>query len=302
MRCRPVLVATAVGCVLLGVGCAAQAAAPAAMPGAVSAAVPGAVSAAVPAVAPVAVPAAGPSRRPVASEAAQPGTTPSGSPGPSGSPSPFLSPSPSTGPVAELRTAVADLQGQNLAFALGDGIAKADGRYDATTDATRLARIEDGRLVEVSAFGSDLYLAGFAPDGAVLKVNLENLQPTNVLVPSALPLLALRLLTGVTKADVSVNTYTGRLDLTKVDPGQTTIMRRFVEYLVQQAGEHAGDIAFTATVDGFGRLASFHAILPRADGGHDLEYELAIREIGTGVAVPRPSSSVSDAPGTVYAG
>ena len=134
-----------------------------------------------------------------------------------------------------------------------------------------------------------------------MKVIVAGLPGGNDLLPVALPLATLSLLSGVTKADVSVNNYSGRLDLTKVAPGTDDSMRRFLAYLVQQAGDRAGDIGFTATVDGFGRLASFHAVFPRADGGHDLEYTFDIRGIGVPVAVAIPTASVIDAPGAIYA-
>jgi hypothetical protein len=259
-------------------------------------------------VSPSGAPLAPPAPSAGASSAGTPGAGPSGN-GPSGAGPSGNGPSGSgsagaadeTAAVVALRTAVADVRGRNLTFLLGDGIAKADGRYDAATGFTRLARIQDGRLYEMNVIGEDLYLGGFTPDGTVMKVVVAGLPGGNDLLPVALPLATLSLLSGVTKADVSVNNYSGRLDLARVVPGADMSMRRFLAYLVQQAGDRAGDIAFTATVDGFGRLASFHAVFPKADGGHDLEYTFDIRGIGVPVAVSAPTAAVTDAPGAIYA-
>lgn len=216
---------------------------------------------------------------------------------------PGASPTTSQGvTIAELQAAVTMLAGQNIAFTLSDGIESSDGSYDVVSDATALTRVEDGWRYEVSAFGSDMYLFGMIPDQAVLHVVVDTLPAGHDLTPLAFPLVATRLVSGVIEATSHVNSYSGRLDLTRVAPGDTSAEGRFIAYLAAQAGDQAGNISFTATVDGFGRLAGFHVVLPRADGGQDLTYELLIKEIGGSVAVVRPTTGIVEAPASIYAG
>lgn len=218
-----------------------------------------------------------------------------GSQAPSGSGEPVFS-----GAAALLHLAVRKIQGQNLVFAVGDGISRADGTLDARTGALGLTRVEDGRRAEIAVFGGDVYVSGFVPDGSVLHLSADQIQPGGGLLPTVVPLAALSLLSGVVRAEVSVNTYTGRIDLAKVDTVPASTLRRFVDYLTAQAGDRLHDISFVATVDGFGQLASFRATFPKADVGHDLEYEVTFRDVGGGVTVNRPTAKVVEAPAGAY--
>ncbi|MBT8225170.1 MAG: hypothetical protein HKP61_12930 [Dactylosporangium sp.] len=276
MRCRPSLVTIMIGVLLAGsAGCAERPASSTLTP----------------------LP-PGPSSGPVTRTPAGANTSTSK---PSGGSSPALS-SASGRAVGQLRTAVAKASGQSLGFVLGDGVASAEGRFDVVSGGVSLSRIDDGRTTELVVVDGDLYLLGVVPSGAVLHVVVDQLPGGHDLLPVAVPLVAFRLLGGVTRAESSTNDYSGRLDLTKVDAGESATVQRFLAYLVRQAGDRADDIPFTATVDGFGRLAGFRAELPRADHGRDLIYEFAIRTLGGDLTVARPGADLVEAPASLYAG
>jgi hypothetical protein len=232
-----------------------------------------------------------------------------------------------TGSVAVLLDAVGRLGGTSLEFSLGNGVRRAEGRYDAWAGATSLVRTQDGRQVEVDVFGPDLYLTGFTPGRTVLRVVADQLPAGSDLLPVAVPLVSLRLITGVVRAEPTglvlpsrsaragaatsaspttlapVGTsYAGRIDLTGVDAGGSSTVRRLVTYLITQAGDKAGDIPFTAVVDTAGRMTSLRITVPKADAGHDLEIDLAVEAVGTQVSVTRPTVGVVDAPPAFYQG
>ncbi|MBN1173273.1 MAG: hypothetical protein JXA67_13955 [Micromonosporaceae bacterium] len=232
---------------------------------------------------------------------------PSASSSPSGArpsrpsrPSPTVSPSPVSVPVMELRAAVAKINGQDLRFSLGDGIAVAEGRHDAATGATELVRLVDGWKVTASVFGDTLYLAGRVPGDTVFRLAADQLPAGGTLLPTAVPLAALLLVSGITQAEVDTNTYTGRLDLTKVDPGSSPTMQRLLGHLARQAGDRASDLACTATVDGFGRLASFRTTFPKADRGHDMHYDFVVMDVESSVTIQMPSTGIVEAPPVMY--
>jgi hypothetical protein len=200
-------------------------------------------------------------------------------------------PSP-VGAASDLLSGAAKLRDHNLTFTLGDGIARADGQWDATASAVTLSRVVDGRKSTVSVFGNDLYLIGMVPDGSVLHLAVDQIPQTSRLLPETAPLLALPLLATATRVQRGSAEFTGVVDLTRVDLSGSAALRRLVDYLSRQAGDRAREIQFTATVDGVGRLGSFRATFPKADAGQDLQYELVIAQVGGSVSVVRPSTPV----------
>lgn len=204
-----------------------------------------------------------------------------------------------------LKAAAARLAGLGLRFTLGDDARRADGWYDARTGAATLSRVEDGKRVVVHVSGGELLLAGFAPDGSVLRVDVARLPASHELSPVVVPVIARQLLTGAKKVERHDREYAGRIDLNKVDlsgadAGSALAAQKFIGYLITKAGDRAGDVAFTATVDVEGRLSSLRASFPRADGGRDLGYEFVVVAVERTVEVARPSGRIVEAPTALY--
>ncbi len=204
-------------------------------------------------------------------------------------------------PAAVLRSAVAGLDGLSFRFTLGGGARHAEGVYQASTGAAALVRVEDGRRREVDVFGSEVLLSGFVPGGAVLRVDADRLPGSSELLPVAAPVAAVCLPTGARKVEVADDDrYTGQIDLAEAGGCGSVATRHLVGYLARQAGDHAGDIGFTAVVGASGRLAEFRATFPEASAGRDLEYEFAVTEVDPGLTVTRPAGPVVDAPAGTY--
>jgi len=205
-------------------------------------------------------------------------------------------------PADLLVPAATALTGKNLRFSLGTPNDREEGRYDAASGLASLRRTRDGRRLETITAGPELYLLGVAPDGSVLRVDVARLPDSHGLVPLADPLAALRLITGVTEVQRTSDGYSGRIDLTRVDPGPSPATQRIVARFLGAAAERAGSVPFTARVDAQGRLEYFRATFPRPEPAQGLEYEFTVLEVGGTASVGRPAGpQVVDAPSGVYA-
>lgn len=224
-------------------------------------------------------------------------------PGASGAGQPTPSFSPPANPADLLLPAARAIEGKSLRFRLSSPTDRAEGSYDPASGGASLRQSQDGKQVEVVTAGAQLYLIGYTPDGTVMRVDIARLPDTHGLVPLADPLVAVRLLTGVTEIAPNEDGYAGKIDLTKVDPGPSPASRRIVARFLGAAAERATAVPFTVELDTERRLKTFRATFPKAEqGGKDLVYEFTVIEIGIPVAVATPTGpQVIDAPSEVYA-
>jgi len=206
-------------------------------------------------------------------------------------------------PAVALAAAVARLDGQNVRYTLGDAADRYTGAYDATAGAHAISGASDGEEFDLVVAGKDLYVGGLTDlGGKHLHYDVRRLAPDHALLIMTDPLAARTFLGAVGELRrAAPGGFTGTFDLTRVNALNAVPARRIADRLAGAAGAGVTAVAFTAAVDGQGRLTEFTATFPKADDGADLGYVLKIVEYGAAVtvAVPAPAMVV-EAPATAY--